>query len=128
PGITYSNGKYRVSKTFRGKNYSFGTIARLHDAKSVNKNVDAIIAFARETNGDLINENSALKGRVKEMEKEVRSIQQWSIKGNDKIENVVNERNFLRFEIDEHKADLLEVSYENERLKKRNLWQRIWNL
>lgn len=113
PGITYSKGKYRVSKTFLGKNYSFGTIARLHDAKSVNKNVDAIIAFAREKNGDLINENVALKGRVTELEKELKYLELWSLKFNNELEHC--------------RIGHEHLSKENERLKNRNLWQRIWN-
>lgn len=127
PGITKNNGKFRVTKTFLTKNYSFGTFARLYDAKCVNKNVDTIIAFAREQNGGLINENISLKSRISDLEKKIKLMELWSLNTNNQLEASEKECELLRKETLSYSQKMAEQSYEISRLKSRDLWQRIWN-
>lgn len=127
-GITKHKDKYRVTKTFLGKNYSFGTMARLYDAKCVNKNVDVIISFARENNSELINENIFLKGKITELEKKIELMEAWSVNANDKLEQEEkNSKLWMEAYLRDHKKAMEHLN-QVEELKNRSLWQRILNV
>lgn len=127
-GITHYNGKYRVTKRFLGKNYSFGTIARLHDAKCINKNVDAIIAFAREGNNELINENISLKCKITELEKKINDMELWALENHDKLEESKRLVKSWKQEAMISSLTITKQTHEINRLKNRGLWQRFWNM
>src|SRR5699024_2298715 len=99
-GVSKTKDGYRVSYKFNGKHLSFGERKRLNDAIALNNNVKVILELARGNNVELLEENRQLKGKVTEFQKEVECLELWSMKCNDELEDVVNERNFLRFEID----------------------------
>ena len=112
-GVSKTKDGYRVSYKFNGKHLSFGERRRLNDAIALNDNVKVILELARGNNVELLEENRQLKGKVTELKKEVESLELWSMKCNDEMEKVNNQ--------------LLDAHYTIARLKKRNLWQRIFN-
>ena len=112
-GVSKTKDGYRVSYKFNGKHLSFGERRRLNDAIALNDNVKVILELARGNNVELLEENRQLKGKVTELKKEVESLELWSMKCNDELEKVNNQ--------------LLDAHYTIARLKKRNLWQRIFN-
>ena len=112
-GVSKTKDGYRVSYKFNGKHLSFGERRRLNDAIALNNNVKVILELARGNNKQLLEENRQLKGKVTELEKEVASLELWSMKCNDELEETHNQ--------------LLDAHYTIARLKKRNLWQRILN-
>ena len=112
-GVSKTKDGYRVSYKFNGKHLSFGERKRLNDAIALNNNVKVILELARGNNKELLEENRQLKGKVTELEKEVDSLELWSMKCNDELENT--------------HSQLLDAHYTIARLKKRNLWQRILN-
>ena len=112
-GVSKTKDGYRVSYKFNGKHLSFGERKRLNDAIALNNNVKVVLELARGNNKDLLEENRQLKGKVTELKKEVESLELWSMKCNDELENT--------------HSQLLDAHYTIARLKKRNLWQRILN-
>ena len=126
-GVSKTKDGYRVSYKFNGKHLSFGERKRLNDAIALNNNVKVILELARGNNKQLLEENRQLKGKVTELGREIELNEFWMRRKSVDFEDMNEAYDFLKSAYTDKERELLDAHYTIARLKKRNLWQRIFN-